>query len=54
MQYEGSISKDGKFHGRGVIAYPNGESYSGEWVHGQRHGRGTYTYADGGVYTGAP
>ena len=53
MQYEGSISSDGKFHGRGSIVYSNGERYAGEWQYGQRHGRGTYTYADGGTYSGA-
>ena len=52
MQYEGSISSDGKFHGRGSIVYSNGERYAGEWQYGQRHGRGTYTYADGGTYSG--
>ena len=52
MQYDGSISSEGKFHGKGSIVYSNGERYAGDWEHGQRHGTGVYTYADGGSYDG--
>jgi hypothetical protein len=52
MQYDGSISSEGKFHGKGSIVYSNGEKYAGDWEHGQRHGNGVYTYADGGSYDG--
>ena len=52
MQYDGSISSEGKFHGKGSIVYSNGEKYAGDWEHGQRHGTGVYTYADGGSYDG--
>ena len=40
MQYDGSISSEGKFHGKGSIVYSNGEKYAGDWEHGQRHGMG--------------
>jgi len=38
--------------GRGVMLYPDGSTYSGEWKDGKRHGKGTLHYADGRKYEG--
>ena len=39
-------------HGKGVMAWPDGRSYSGEWKKGKRHGYGTYRWPGGEVYRG--
>ncbi len=38
--------------GLGVMAYPDGGRYVGEWSAGERNGRGTQTSADGSSYAG--
>mmetsp|Transcript_28009 Transcript_28009/g.37396 ORF Transcript_28009/g.37396 Transcript_28009/m.37396 type:complete len:116 (-) Transcript_28009:863-1210(-) len=40
-------------HGKGRIAYSNGNVYDGHWHEGEFHGQGTYTRADGSSYDGA-
>jgi radial spoke head protein 1 len=50
---DGSVGKSNReFTGRGTANYPNGDSYSGEYVNGARRGKGRYTYANGDVYEG--
>ena len=39
-------------HGRGVMAYRNGERYQGDWRKDRRSGRGVFTRADGARYDG--
>ena len=39
-------------HGRGSMAYANGEGYEGDWEAGVPHGFGTATYGGGESYTG--
>ena len=43
---------DGQRTGEGVIHYPNGDKYEGNFVVGKRQGRGKYTFADSSVYEG--
>eukprot|EP00752_Nemacystus_decipiens_P008471 g7569.t1 len=38
---------------RGVFTYPDGKTYSGQWLNGLRHGEGTRNYPDGSTYTGS-
>ena len=52
INYEGELNDDGLYHGKGVITYPNGEKYVGEFKEGLRNGQGTYTYPDGEKYVG--
>ena len=45
--------KRGVWHGSGqVTLLPQSDTYSGEFVNGQRHGTGTYKWSDGRSYTG--
>lgn len=37
---------------QGRYAWPNGDSYNGEWLDDKRHGKGIDTYASGHRYTG--
>ena len=40
-------------HGQGDYSWPDGSSYSGEWIEGLRSGEGVFTAADGERYDGA-
>ena len=50
--YTGNFA-EGKKHGHGVFAYPDGTSYEGQWAANVRSGPGTFTYANGDKYSGA-
>ena len=39
-------------HGRGVLTWPDGGQYEGEWRNGKRHGHGVVWHADGRVFDG--
>lgn len=39
-------------HGKGVIIFGNGESYSGLWFGNKKHGFGEYRWPTGDIYTG--
>jgi len=39
-------------NGLGVMTYPDGHKYVGEWKDGKKNGQGTYTYPDGQKYVG--
>jgi len=39
-------------NGLGVMTYPDGHKYVGEWKNGKYNGQGTSTYPDGGKYVG--
>jgi len=43
---------NGKKHGQGMMAYPDGGVYKGAWAYGKRHGKGNFVYANGDTYTG--
>ena len=49
--YRGAV-KDGKFHGRGKLTWPDGTVYECEFKHGKAHGRGKVTWANGKIYEG--
>ncbi|MCI5131361.1 MAG: hypothetical protein D3904_07505, partial [Candidatus Electrothrix sp. EH2] len=40
-------------NGKGMMVYPDGSTYIGEWKDGLRHGKGTLIYADGRKYEGS-
>ena len=44
--------KDGKFHGKGLAKFTNGESYEGQFEYGLRHGYGCNISSDGSKYEG--
>ena len=49
--YEGDF-KDGNFHGRGVLVFPDGDRYEGDFKDGNYHGRGVFVAANGKRYAG--
>jgi hypothetical protein len=53
-RYEGQIAKDsGKRQGKGVLRWPNGNAYGGEWVDGAMCGDGQFFHAvEGDRYSG--
>ena len=57
-QYKGEVKREyiifGDYirEGLGILIYPNGEKYIGEWKNGKRNGFGTQTYRFGGKYEG--
>ena len=51
MIYEGSM-RDGKRHGRGILAWPDGARYEGGWRDDKWHGQGTIIYSNGPSYEG--
>ena len=51
-RYEGNMIK-GRYNGKGINTYANGNIYDGDWVDGKRSGRGTHTWANGDRYAGS-
>jgi len=52
MRYTGGYQY-GLKHGMGLLEYPNGDTYRGQFAFDKRHGSGTYKYAsDGNMYSG--
>ena len=53
ITYEGEQNQEGKYHGKGVITYSNGDKWEGEFKDGLPfNGQGTYTYPDSSSYKG--
>lgn len=51
--YTGQRNGRGRIEGRGIMTWPNGDRYEGDWKKGLMDGEGTYTYAAAGYsYTG--
>ena len=50
-QYVGDF-QDGKFHGQGVMTWPDGTKYVGGFRNSERHGEGRQTYQGGALYSG--
>ena len=44
--------KNGVPNGLGIIIYPNGDKYIGEWDDGKKHGEGTETFSGGEFFVG--
>jgi len=51
-KYVGSLDKNGIPNGAGVITFPDGKKYEGEWKNSKKHGKGTFTWQDGKKYFG--
>lgn len=39
-------------HGNGVLLWPDGKKYDGEFINDKREGHGTFHWPDGRVYIG--
>lgn len=51
--YIGQRDGKGYINGKGLMTFPNGDSYDGMWKKGEFHGEGTYVFATQGYsYTG--
>ena len=46
------LNKNNLFHGKGVLKFPDGATYNGEWEAGTYHGKGEYVSKDGKKYKG--
>jgi hypothetical protein len=51
-KYIGTINKDGKFDGKGIFYFKNGDIYEGEYKNGFRDGKGIYKYVNGEIFEG--
>ena len=51
-KYVGTINKEGKFDGKGIFYFKNGDIYEGDYKNGFREGHGTYKYANGEKFEG--
>lgn len=51
LKYDGMF-KDFKFHGYGVLTFPNGNIYKGNFVEDKRQGQGELNYTNGNKYVG--
>lgn len=40
------------FHGQGILTFPDGRNYVGEFANGMLHGQGTLTFPNGSKYVG--
>tara|TARA_B100001175_G_scaffold57821_1_gene46650 strand:+ start:1814 stop:2905 length:1092 start_codon:yes stop_codon:yes gene_type:complete len=52
LKYDGMF-KDFKFHGYGVLTFPDGNVYKGNFVEDKRQGQGELTYTNGDKYVGS-
>ena len=53
INYEGNVNDEGKYHGKGVITYSNGEKWQGDWKEGEPfNGLGTLIWPSGEKYSG--
>lgn len=50
-QYSGGLAA-GQKDGYGVMIWPNGDRYEGEWKNDMQNGNGSFVYADGEKYEG--
>ncbi len=51
LKYTGQF-QNGKFEGKGLLNYPNGDIYEGSFLNGKKNGYGEYKYAKGDIYKG--
>jgi len=52
MTYSGEYNSYGERHGRGILRWPNGDRYDGQFVNGMREGEGTLYSDRGSEYVG--
>ena len=50
--YTGQVNENGQYHGCGILTYPNGTKYVGEFQNGACFGEGCWTYPQGIRYCG--
>ena len=50
-QYKGDVEIR-KPNGLGIMTFPDGRKYVGEWKNGEKHGYGTFTFPSGYKYVG--
>jgi hypothetical protein len=53
LDYSGTRSDAGQFHGHGRAVFSSGHLYEGEWQQGHMHGSGRLTFPDGVCYEGS-
>lgn len=51
-RFYGRFGEKSPQDGRGIMTFPNGDRYSGEYKNGKRNGCGTFVFANGRRYTG--
>ena len=51
-RYTGQRNKEGRYHGKGRLTYPNGSVYEGNFMSGKPWGRGKATSSNGDSYEG--
>ncbi|MGB5685814.1 MAG: hypothetical protein WBM35_08385 [Candidatus Electrothrix sp.] len=51
FKYIGQL-KDNDLHGKGILTWPDGNEYSGDWIEGKRHGSGKFVWKNGTQYIG--
>ena len=44
--------KNNLFHGKGILKFPDGSSYDGDWEAGTYHGKGIYIFPGGKIQKG--
>ena len=49
--YEGD-SENGQPNGLGIMTFPDGRKYLGQWKDGKKHGNGTLTHSNGTKFVG--
>eukprot|EP00026_Physarum_polycephalum_P018176 Phypoly_transcript_19671.p1 GENE.Phypoly_transcript_19671~~Phypoly_transcript_19671.p1 ORF type:complete len:225 (+),score=33.90 Phypoly_transcript_19671:74-676(+) len=50
--YMGQKNQEGEFHGMGILHFPAGGVYAGEWKRGMKHGKGKAVMESGDTYIG--
>ena len=50
--YEGEVNEGGQPEGQGILTFPDGARYEGQWRRGEPEGQGALTYPDGRRYEG--
>ncbi|MBF0370975.1 MAG: SUMF1/EgtB/PvdO family nonheme iron enzyme [Magnetococcales bacterium] len=50
--YEGMLLADGRRHGEGTYTWPDGATYTGDFLYDARTGKGTFTWPNGATYQG--
>ena len=51
-EYIGEVKNDNVKHGKGTVAWSNGDVYEGDFVNDYCTGKGKYTWSNGNVYEG--
>ena len=52
LAYEGEFDENQKRHGKGMLQWPDGTIYLGEWIHNKATGKGILSFSDSEHYEG--